>query len=63
MLRKVLFLTLALALVFAVSAPIDLSADNHVSDGDATLVASVFTSDPHFLKADPECPPPIPGGC
>lgn len=41
MLRKVLFLTLV------------LSADNHVVDGNTTLIASVFTWDKHFVKADP----------
>ena len=63
MLRKVLFLALALALVFAVSAPIGLSANNHVSDNNTTLVASVYHWDTHFAKADPECTPPTGQGC
>lgn len=56
MLRKVLFL----ALVFAVSTPIGLTADNQVSESDTALVASVYTWDNHFVKADPECTPPTP---
>lgn len=63
MLRKILFLALAITLVFATAAPVALSTNNNVTDSDTVLVASVFTSDPHFLKADPECPPPIHTGC
>ncbi len=64
MLRKILFLTLAFALVFATAAPVVLSTNHAEADGDTALVASVFMADPHFLKADPECPPPVnPGGC
>lgn len=63
MLRKVLFLTLALALIFAVAAPIGFTATNHVSDTGSALVASVDMWDSVFFKFDPECTPPTTTSC
>jgi hypothetical protein len=59
MFRKILFLALALALVFALAVPVVMSQQDHSVGDEAVLTTSIFDFSHSAVKADPDCPVPV----
>lgn len=62
MTRKLIIAVLALALLLAVAIPVLTTQSDVAAVDDGSAIARIHELDGQMSVADPECPPPLPGG-